>query len=1043
MNMQETLNHLGAQFLSFAWPMLWQSSLLIAVVFVADLMLAHKVRAAVRHALWLVVLVKLLLPPTLALPTGAAWWLFPAKPVVETPTPKNYVITYNDVTPLPSFVPQSVPESKPPAPRLNPAGWTLLAATTISAGLLLWLLFRWRQVSRKVRDAASAPELGESLEEARVLARLHLPLKTKIVDEPISPAVCGLFLPVILLPRRLAEKLPANQLRAVLLHEAFHIRRMDVWINCAQALLQIIYWWHPLVWLVNSRIRRVREEAVDDAVMLALSHEADIYAPTLLEVAKLAFRRPLVSLGLIGIIESRSALRQRIERIVNFDPPRKAGLTFISFCGIFMFSAIALPMGQGPAPAESQTAPLSAGPTQPESAPAKNPPSILIQAEIYQMPMNDLEKVVPGLQFNPAHDGEDAWWLASPEKYAEVLGNLKKSGLTPLRRPRVLTNSGMPAQFFVGNDTNGTDLYCLPKATSNKVDLSVHGDVFDARGAGATNRFLANAVLGNQAGMVVRVQNNVSNVVVFLNVEIITNQLKAHLQQRLEPNVKPAPHRTNAPIQGGRQAIRAKLDQIHLDSVSYDNLPLSEVVKQLSEQCRLRDPEHRGINFLINSNPNLSSQPAAAAAEPPDVGSFLIKIPSLTDVRLADVLDAIVLVSDHPLKYSIQDFGIMFSAKDKDSQLVTRTFRVDPNTFYSGLQNVSAESFGTVQNSQGRNNGAVVGVVNAFPGAGGVRNAGQSGGGETQNGSGSLLDQRESQDATGNGQQNADGASKGSAAITARAKAYFTRQGLNLQNPPGKSVYYNDRSGLLFVKATESDMDTVERAIEAIMPPPPQTQTPSQIHIKAQFYEVPKGKPDGLEKFLHLTNPNVSLPVGILNTTDAGAARQMLESQKDAKLLSQGEFVTLSGRQAQVRANGTTVSTVGNPTLFQPNAEEVGPMLDLVPYILADGYTVNLTAISFIDKTGKPPLFATVNAWDGQTVVLAGLKESNHAIASGTPDKEVIVFITSTLINAAGGRVHSDDKMPFTRDSIPPQPPQAVEPPNGAFPPNAILRMRP
>ena len=63
--------------------------------------------------------------------------------------------------------------------------------------------------------------------------------------------------------------------------------------------------------------------------MLALRDDAETYAPTLLEVAKLALHRPLASLGLVGILESRSALRQRIERLVDFHPPRKAGLTVV------------------------------------------------------------------------------------------------------------------------------------------------------------------------------------------------------------------------------------------------------------------------------------------------------------------------------------------------------------------------------------------------------------------------------------------------------------------------------------------------------------------------------------------------------------------------------------------------------------------------------------------------------------------------------------------------------------------------------------------
>ena len=140
----------------------------------------------------------------------------------------------------------------------------------------------------------------------------------KLTTNSMSPAVCGLFRPAILIPQSLAENFSDEQLRAVLLHELIHLRRGDVWVNFLQALLQIFYWWHPLVWLANARIRRVREEAVDDAVMLALRDEAEAYAPTLLEVAKLALNRPLASLGLVGIMESRHALRQRIERLVDF-----------------------------------------------------------------------------------------------------------------------------------------------------------------------------------------------------------------------------------------------------------------------------------------------------------------------------------------------------------------------------------------------------------------------------------------------------------------------------------------------------------------------------------------------------------------------------------------------------------------------------------------------------------------------------------------------------------------------------------------------------
>jgi beta-lactamase regulating signal transducer with metallopeptidase domain len=349
----ETLNHWGGHFLNFAWPMLWQSSLFIAIVFVLDFVLRRKIRASIRYALWLMVLVKLLLPPSLALPTSVTWWLPTSPQPPAKPQKTAFVVNYGDQSAF-TFPLQSQPTPAPIQPTMSAAAWALAASGAVSAGLLAWLLFRWRQINQKVRRATASEELIPILHEARRLTHLRPGIRLKLTDDSMSPAVCGLFRPVILLPQSLVDKLTAGQLRAVLLHEAIHLRRGDVWVNCAQALLQIFYWWHPLLWLANARIRRAREEAVDDAVMLALRDDAEIYAPTLLEVAKLAFNRPLASLGLVGILESRSALRQRIERLLNFNAPRRAGLTIVSILGILAFSAVALPMGEAP---EKTTAP--------------------------------------------------------------------------------------------------------------------------------------------------------------------------------------------------------------------------------------------------------------------------------------------------------------------------------------------------------------------------------------------------------------------------------------------------------------------------------------------------------------------------------------------------------------------------------------------------------------------------------------------------------------------------------------------------------------
>src|ERR1019366_9493690 len=113
--------------------------------------------------------------------------------------------------------------------------------------------------------------------------------------------------------------------------------------------------------------------------------------------------------------------------------------------GIFVFSAVALPMGQGPAPQENEIS--SAPQTVLEKT---NLPSVLIQAEIYQMRQADFEKLGPDPAF-VSYDMKNTFF-----KQFERL--VKSSGLSPISRPRIQTSSGMSAQFYIGNETNSIEL---------------------------------------------------------------------------------------------------------------------------------------------------------------------------------------------------------------------------------------------------------------------------------------------------------------------------------------------------------------------------------------------------------------------------------------------------------------------------------------------------------------------------------------------------------------------------------------------------------
>ena len=341
------LNRAGDAAIQFAGDMLWQASLVIAVIFVFDLLLRNRARAALRYGLWLLVLVKLLLPPSLALPTGIGYWIQVAKPEQPTPVPPAAPVVMTTQGPEMLTVPSLAPVPAPKATLRREGLFAAFWASGMAVLLCVLLLRAWR-LTRLVASAEAAHSEVQDLTSACAEElKLAKDIPVRVSDRIGSPAVCGLWTPVMILPQGLTRRLSGDQLRAVLLHELLHVKRHDVWFNCLQALLQVCYWWHPLVWFANARIRHVREEAVDEGVMVALGDHAEAYPATLLEVAKGALCRPVAALGLVGIFESKSALQSRIRRLLDRPVPRSARLDLVGLGVVLTVGALVLPMARG------------------------------------------------------------------------------------------------------------------------------------------------------------------------------------------------------------------------------------------------------------------------------------------------------------------------------------------------------------------------------------------------------------------------------------------------------------------------------------------------------------------------------------------------------------------------------------------------------------------------------------------------------------------------------------------------------------------------
>lgn len=100
--------------------------------------------------------------------------------------------------------------------------------------------------------------------------------------------------------------------RMVLLHEASHLRRHDSLVQAIQIVVQSLYFFHPLVLLLNRRIAQYREMACDDASIDAIPSSRVAYARYLVEIAESVMRSPVQCDSASALIKRRNELLHRV-----------------------------------------------------------------------------------------------------------------------------------------------------------------------------------------------------------------------------------------------------------------------------------------------------------------------------------------------------------------------------------------------------------------------------------------------------------------------------------------------------------------------------------------------------------------------------------------------------------------------------------------------------------------------------------------------------------------------------------------------------------
>jgi beta-lactamase regulating signal transducer with metallopeptidase domain len=324
----------------------------------------RSVGPAARHALWLAVLIKLVMPPIVAWPWASPsivpnldrFWgetrpatvaseqecsdlTMISHPAIEDIEPVERVVdtVSADASDVPSDRTSSKESSSPGVPSigtgLDDTPWfQRLAdpnvAMAIAGGIWLTLslamaagqMLQIRRFRRRLRGATPAP-LGLIEETEHIAARLGVRAPRILVVEGLgTPLLWCLGRTRLLLPAALVETLKQDRWPAILTHELAHLRRGDHWVSRLELAAGLVWWWNPIYWLAKQRLDAEAELACDAWVIRALPKDRLQYAEILLDLSA-NFARACSPAPMLGIAGTGRFLERRLMMILHAETP--------------------------------------------------------------------------------------------------------------------------------------------------------------------------------------------------------------------------------------------------------------------------------------------------------------------------------------------------------------------------------------------------------------------------------------------------------------------------------------------------------------------------------------------------------------------------------------------------------------------------------------------------------------------------------------------------------------------------------------------------
>jgi beta-lactamase regulating signal transducer with metallopeptidase domain len=335
----------------------WQISILILLVGLIQWIFRRQLAPRWRYILWLLVVVRLIVPFSLPSPFSLFNFLH-LKPAAVLNLPFDEAVSpvsiraenQSDGNPSSPKQPARSGKARPTFPArifqktqdvpFLLLGLWLIGAVTLAVRIIGQDLRFASRVGRT--KMVTDPHVLQILDECRRGMKIRFPVPLLETQEVETPALYGPLHPRLLIPIGMAGNFSDRELRHIFLHELAHVKRNDLLFHWLTTVAQVVHWFNPFVWVGVARMQVERELACD---AMALSQEEnqenESYGQTLLKMLE-QFVQPRLTPGVVGFLEKAGPIKERISMIAHFKYRKASRWRMLAALPLFLFCAIAL-----------------------------------------------------------------------------------------------------------------------------------------------------------------------------------------------------------------------------------------------------------------------------------------------------------------------------------------------------------------------------------------------------------------------------------------------------------------------------------------------------------------------------------------------------------------------------------------------------------------------------------------------------------------------------------------------------------------------------